>query len=271
MPSYRAHPDPLQIAAAGLAVVALGLTALAAARPGDRDPWTVPAPPASVAAQPEVGGDVELTSRTLTGPSLAPGSTDVTAPRASPEWVADVSAATDIPTTALQAYADASVTVSVEAPSCRLGWTTLAAIGAIESGHGTHGGSALQPDGRAQPPIIGPALDGDQLAAIPSTNDSLALHGDPHWDHAVGPMQFIPSTWQRWGADGDGDGRDDPQDVDDAVLAAGRYLCAGGGDLAEFDGWKTAVLSYNHSQEYADQVLSLADAYGRSASVTAQP
>ena len=271
MLSYRSHPDLLQIAAAGLAVGALGLTALAAARPGDREPWTVPSPPASVAAQPEVGAGIELTSRTLTGTSFTPGPTEGTVPRASPEWVAEVSAATDIPIRALQAYADASVTLSVETPSCRLGWTTLAAIGAIESGHGTHGGSSLLPDGRAELPIVGPALDGDPFAAIPSTKDSVALHGDPHWDHAVGPMQFIPSTWQRWGADGDGDRRDDPQDIDDAALAAGRYLCAGGRDLTGVDGWNAAVLSYNHSREYADQVLSLADVYGRSAHMTGQP
>ena len=255
---------PLQLAAAGLAVGALVLTALAASRPGDPDRWTVAQEPAPVALQqPAVQGAVELTSRTLTDAAGTTRRPHGSGPHASPVWVADVSAATGIPTTALQAYADVSIVLAADTPSCKVGWTTLGAIGAIESDHGTHGGSALQPDGRAEPPILGPALDGDVFAAIPSTADSVVLHGDPTWDHAVGPMQFIPSTWQRWGADGDGDGHSDPQDIDDAALAAGRYLCAGGGDLTRADGWNTAVLSYNHSQEYVDQVLALADAYGR--------
>ncbi len=47
----------------------------------------------------------------------------------------------------------------------------------------------------------------------------------PTYDRAVGPMQFLPGTWGRWGSDGDRDGVSDPQDVDDAALAAARYLC----------------------------------------------
>src|SRR3546814_10983757 len=63
-------------------------------------------------------------------------------------------------------------------------------------------------DGRSSRPILGPALDGRPgFAAIRSTPESATWHGDSTWDHAVGPLQFIPSTWSRWAADGDGEDR----------------------------------------------------------------
>lgn len=150
-----------------------------------------------------------------------------------------------------------TLTVADEQPQCHLGWTTLAGIGEIESGHGTHGGTSLGADGRPLTPIIGPALDGREgFAAIASDPESAARHGDTRWDHAVGPFQFIGSTWARWQADGDGDAVADPQDVDDAALAAGRYLCASGADLRTGEGWTRAVHSYNHSDEYVAAVLA---------------
>ena len=99
------------------------------------------------------------------------------------------------------------------------------------------------------------------MAAIPATPESSAWHGDPEWDHAVGPMQFIPDTWSRWAADGDDDGLADPHDLDDAALAAARYLCAGGHDLTTGEGWTAAVLSYNHAGSYVDAVRDAATEY----------
>ena len=183
-------------------------------------------------------------------------------PRVSAGWVATVAHATGIPAVALRAYADASLTIGVEQPGCRLGWSTLAAIGGIESGHGTHGGSVLREDGTTTDPILGPALDGRAgFAAIRATPESTAWHGDATWDHAVGPMQMLPSTWSRWRADGDGDGVDDPNDIDDAALGAARYLCASGADLTGATGWHDAVFSYNHSEQYVADVLGAANRY----------
>ena len=64
-----------------------------------------------------------------------------------------------------------------------------------------------------------------------------------------------------WGADGDGDGTADPNDIDDAAYAASRYLCADGHDLTTAAGWADAVFSYNHAQEYVDAVHAAATAY----------
>ena len=144
----------------------------------------------------------------------------------------------------------------------RVSPSTLAAIGGIESGHGTHGGGVLREDGTTTDPILGPALDGRAgFAAIRATPESTAWHGDATWDHAVGPMQMLPSTWSRWRADGDGDGVDDPNDIDDAALGAARYLCASGADLTGATGWHDAVFSYNHSEQYVADVLGAANRY----------
>ncbi len=183
----------------------------------------------------------------------------------SAEWMRDISARTGIGTVALQAYGAATLRLAEEQPACRLGWTTLAGIGGIESGHGTNGGATLLEDGTTSQRILGPALDGTQgFAAIRSTEESIAWHGDEQWDHAVGPMQFIPSTWDRWQSDGNDDGVSDPNNVFDAAYAAARYLCASGADLRTGSGWSQAVFSYNHSNDYVRSVLAFANHYGKS-------
>jgi membrane-bound lytic murein transglycosylase B len=182
--------------------------------------------------------------------------------RISAEWVSEMAGRTGIGEIALQAYGSATLRIGKEQPACRLGWTTLAGIGGIESGHGTNGGAYLLPDGRTSQPILGPALDGTGgNAAIRATEESVQWHGDMQWDHAVGPMQFIPSTWDRWQSDGDDDGVSDPSDIFDAAYAAGRYLCASGADLRTGEGWTRAIFSYNHSDEYVRNVLAYANYY----------
>jgi hypothetical protein len=152
------------------------------------------------------------------------------------------------------AYTSAAQKLSAR---CHLPYMLLAAINEVESS--SLRGRRLDARHRVVPPVIGPALDGGRFAAIADT-DGGRLDADPVWDRAVGPMQFIPATWRIWGADGNGDGVADPQNVDDATLAAGRYLCAGGRDLSRRSGMTAAILSYNHSQRYLTTVLGLYDA-----------
>ncbi|HEY6797713.1 MAG TPA: lytic murein transglycosylase [Kineosporiaceae bacterium] len=92
--------------------------------------------------------------------------------------------------------------------------------------------------------------------------DGGALDGDPVWDHAVGPMQFLPRTWRQYAQDGDHDGVTNPQDVNDAAATAARYLCAAGRDLSTPAGRLAAVLRYNDSLAYADSVLQHDAVYG---------
>jgi membrane-bound lytic murein transglycosylase B len=179
-------------------------------------------------------------------------------------WVSSTVRRTGIPEPAVRAYGRATLLLARERPGCHLGWTTLAGIGWVESQHGTIGGRTLRADGRPSRRIIGPALDGRRYARIAGTSTSARWHGDRRWDHAVGPMQFIPSTWRRWAADGDGDHRRDPHNVFDASYATARYLCASGLDLRTGAGWTAAVRSYNHSDAYVADVLNTANGYAAS-------
>jgi membrane-bound lytic murein transglycosylase B len=181
-----------------------------------------------------------------------------------PAWVARVAAAAGIPERALLGYATAELRVRAEQPDCALSWATLAGLGWVESKHGTVGVNSLGEDGRPLAgPIIGVPLNGEgSVAAIPDT-DGGSLDGDPTWDRALGPLQFIPGTWARWGADGDGDGVADPQDIDDAALAAGRYLCAEGTPLTDPEQWRQAVLAYNRSDQYVVDVVSATNHYAQ--------
>jgi membrane-bound lytic murein transglycosylase B len=176
------------------------------------------------------------------------------------EWIEQIAERTGIPSRALAAYAGASMQLAGESPTCGIGWNTLAGIGFVESEHGTIHGSQIDDDGVARPGIVGIPLTGETTLQIRDTDDG-ELDGDPVWDRAVGPMQFIPSTWSEWGSDGDGDGIRDPQNIDDSALAAARYLCFAGGDLTQPANWIAAIHAYNPSVEYNNRVADAASHY----------
>lgn len=104
-----------------------------------------------------------------------------------------------------------------------LSWTVLAAIGQIESADGMN---------------VGPSVAG-----------------------ALGPMQFLPSTWSTWGIDGFGEaGPPDVMNPYDAVPSAARLLCADGA-AAGGESLRNAIFDYNHAQWYVNEVLGLAAEY----------
>jgi Transglycosylase SLT domain len=106
-----------------------------------------------------------------------------------------------------------------------LSWTILAAIGQIESGDGTN---------------VGPSTAG-----------------------ALGPMQFLPSTWAIWGIDGFGQtGPPDIMNPYDAVPSAARMLCADGAARGG-SALSAAIFDYNHAEWYVKEVLALAAEYAR--------
>ena len=177
------------------------------------------------------------------------------------DQIVATSSTNGIPAAALSAYQRAEAIINSADKSCHLTWQLVAAIGRVESDHGRYGGNALNSDGVAKPGIYGIALNGKNGTTRISDTDAGQLDNDTAFDRAVGPMQFIPSTWSVVGVDADNDGVRNPQDIDDAALATAVYLCSGSDDLGTLSGQRSAVFRYNHSQAYVDLVLSVADNY----------
>ncbi|MER7893590.1 lytic murein transglycosylase [Micromonospora sp. NPDC094482] len=258
------------VAATAAAGALLVPAAVRAPRPVAVDGTTAPTvPPAGVAptAVPSglPGGVLPTTPLPTgvvppTGPVIGVGGRPADALAA---WAQQVGPKVGISPVAMQAYGYAELVLAQTNRSCALSWTTLAAIGFVESSHGQANGAQLGQDGRAVPEIIGLPLDGrDGRMRIVDT-DRGQLDRDTTFDRAIGPMQFIPTTWQEIGADADNDGRKDPHDLDDAALAAGNYLCKNGRNLSIPGDWWNAILSYNDVRRYAQDVYNTANRYGQ--------
>lgn len=190
-----------------------------------------------------LGGGTLLLTGLLTVPILGAGGT--TPP---------VAAVAGIPEPALRAYQAAG-------DYCTgLRWELLAGIGSVESRHGTIGGASAHPASKeVTPQIFGPRLDGSPgIRALPMGRwlGWWGLTGP--WQQAVGPMQFLPGTFDAWAIDADGDGVTNPHDLDDAVMTAANYLCQGAD--GEITDERAALLRYNRSDAYIAEVLAYADA-----------
>lgn len=251
MPKPISKPDPAFLdaiaqqrrrarAGGALLTAALALTAVDALVPVESG--EVPAPRAAAAEAPPAPAAVDG------GWPLFLDPPPPAVPDAAPASEGPVGDATGIPVTVLSAYHRAA---SLADSRCGLTWQVLAGIGRVESNHARGGDVAV--DGTMRTPIYGPVLDG--------TGGTAAIRYGRGWDRAAGPMQFISSTWAVWGADGSRDGRADAQNVHDAALAAGRYLCAGGTDMSAESGLRSALLRYNHSNSYVDTVVKWINAY----------
>lgn len=171
-------------------------------------------------------------------------------------------AVADIPGTLIGSYQQA-------AAGCPgLPWPVLAAIGKVESDHGRGRGAASDQDPGTASRIIGPVLDGSGGTARVTDTDGGRLDGDAVLDRAVGPMQFLPSSWARWGRDADGDGTADPYNIFDAIASAAAYLCGARGRV---DDVRAALSSYNRSPEYVSRVLAVAAGYQSPPAAPATP
>jgi membrane-bound lytic murein transglycosylase B len=214
------------------------ITPVAAVAPASTDPTG----PMVIAVQhPKVGFHV--------------GAATVSAPP--PTVVVNSPGALGIPKMALSAYRNAERMMAGSDPACGISWNLLAGIGRIESMHAN--GGATDARGTAIRPIYGPTLDG----TLPGNEVIVQSNGGGRvsYARAMGPMQFLPGTWARYASDGDGDGVADPQNLYDATLAAARYLCSGGLNLRDQSQVMAAILRYNNSMPYAQNVLGWAAAY----------
>lgn len=162
-----------------------------------------------------------------------------------------------IPAVALSAYRNAERMMASAYPGCGVSWNLLAGIGRIESMHSN--GGATDPTGTSMGGIFGPALDGTLAGNEVIVQNVQA--GRVTYARAMGPMQFLPSTWARYASDGNGDGKADIQNIYDASLGAARYLCSGNLNLRDRSQVLSAILRYNNSMAYAQNVLGWAAAY----------
>ena len=268
VPSIIAGRRGLPVLLSAFAVVAAASTAAttSVAQQGDiaAPAGTTVLPPAapptySYPGSPSTGSTLPAGARAPGGSGLNGGQSGGTA--------STQLAANGIPTRAVQAYQRAAT-----AADCGIPWTLVAAIGRVESNHGQFAGGTLLADGRSDPPIVGIPLDGRPGVAQIKDTDGGKWDGDTTYDRAVGPMQFIPGSWATFGVDGDGDGKADPFDIDDAAASAAKYLCrAGGGDLSSEASQRNAVYSYNRSTSYVDTVMALAAVYAGGPPIDGSP
>jgi hypothetical protein len=107
-----------------------------------------------------------------------------------------------------------------------------------------------------------PSMSWTVLAAIGQIESADGQKMGPSSAGALGPMQFLPSTWAEWGISGFGPpGPPDIMDPFDAVPSAARMLCADGASSGTDTGLRRAIFAYNHADWYVNEVLALAGRY----------
>ncbi|WP_216586659.1 C40 family peptidase [Streptomyces brasiliscabiei] len=185
------------------------------------------------------------------------------APASGDGGIAEGGTAADIPPRMLTAYKKAVQQVGKHVPKCQgMRWPILAGIAKVESNHAV--GRNVDDTGDIRPRIYGVLLNGSgaggNRTSFPDT-DGGKWDGTSQGERAVGPFQFLPSTWEGAGEDANGDKQADPHNADDAALGAAIYLCGKGRDLTDRDQLKAAILQYNRSNEYVSNVLGWIDQY----------
>lgn len=249
---------PVGLVAAAATTAGASPRALMGAAQHEAEPTAASAGSAGLAEA--VPAAVAAVQTIMLEPEPAPVRTFKAAPEPAPEPEVLREGPLGIPGINFAAYRNAERILSEENPSCGMHWTLLAGIGRVESGH-ANGGRA-DDKGNLLEPVIGLPLDGSLpgQATIYDT-DGGALDGDTVYDRAVGPMQFIPTTWTQYAGDGNGDGVADPQNLYDSTLTTAKYLCDGGLDMRNLAHSTKAIHRYNNSMAYVANVLAWSTAY----------
>ena len=226
------------------------------AAPASSTTATTPGP---VAAPPVAPPAAEL-APAVPAPAAVPAAVVRRAPVAAA--VAYPGALLDAPPAAVVAYQRAATIVDAAA-DCNLDWLVLAAIARIESDHGrgADGRHTVDLDGLVTPALVGARQDGRGGRSRVDDTDAGTIDHDRRWDAPVGPLGLLPATWASVAVDADGDTVRDPQDLDDASLAASVLLCAGGHDLGKPAALREALASYHPTKGFVATVLALVARY----------
>lgn len=235
-------------AAAGAAALLLGVAGADTAVPGVPDQHRSPGP--ELVAQAAIGL-AELRPPAPSDAPAAPAARHVPIPPR-PEAVKVAPGPLGIPGAAFAAYRGAADRMALEAPGCGIEWNLVAAIGRIESGHAD--GGNVDAAGNTLTPIQGPVLDG-------SLAGNAVIRDGAGFARALGPMQFLTTTWALFGGDNSGDGNTDVNNVRDAAYGAARYLCSSATGLQDEAAQRVAVFAYNQSNSYVDNVVAWSKAY----------
>lgn len=168
---------------------------------------------------------------------------------------------------AATAYIEGAERARVLVPSCAVDPLFLAGFGKIESGHGTANGAKIMPNGMVEPKIMGPPLDGSGVGGnTTAMTNKLSAAERPiygvtgQYDQAVGPMQFLASTFKGLQpAPTFKDGQTTPptpHSYSDATLGAAILLCSEGNGLQDDAGMRKGAYAYNRSSAYVDKVMA---------------
>lgn len=242
------------------ALVPVGLVAAAATAEAGHQLTEAPTSQVAESTSPTADSTPAPVTPAAVEPVVATPAPVEPAPAQAPEAVPASVTTGEIPKINWEAYHAAGSKLAQELPGCGISWQLIAGIGRVESTHANNG--KADPKGELLAPILGPVLDGSLSGNnVIHDTDGGALDGDPNFDRAVGPMQFLPETWKKYAEDGNGDGVADPQNLFDAALTTGRYLCDGNLDLRDPAQQVTAVLRYNNSMEYVSNVRGWAEGY----------
>ncbi|MBV9832153.1 MAG: hypothetical protein JOZ82_11225, partial [Marmoricola sp.] len=179
---------------------------------------TTSASASTPAAKHELPDGTQVPSKAIQAPASVPvpGEIAPAVPDGSADSVVSGSSANGIPAPALSAYQRAAQIIDAADTTCNIPWELIGAIGRVESDHGRFGGNTLTAKGFSQPGIFGPELNGKNGTQRVADTDGGQLDHDTVFDCAVGPMQFIPSTWRVVQVDANGDHKRNPQDINDA-------------------------------------------------------
>lgn len=205
-------------AVAGVCVILLGSSLLAKAFPmGTDDKEVATDYAAATNGEPETKEPVDA-------------STQIKSPTTDPDATAELSdnAQASAGTPMIDGISDSTMQLYVSAAnSCNMPWQILAAVGRVETNHGTSNAAGVK--------------SGENFAG------------------AKGPMQFMQPTWDKYGLDANRDGEADIYNQIDSVYSAASYLCANGAGAT--DGIDNALWHYNHSDAYVSYVKETAASY----------